>query len=428
MEAARHALVGVAAPDTLVFATSAPAYQDKTNATAIHAALSLPTSVAAYDMVGSSRSAVGALAGALDGCRDDRSTLVVLSDVRTGLAGGADESDGGDGAAALGCGASGVLADFVAKASATSELLDRWREPGGQTSRVWEERFGESVYVPLAVEAASEACKQADVDIGEIAHIVVVGPHARSNRAAAKALGVHPKIIIDDLGSSIGNTGCAHLGVLLADALDRAEPHDHILVVSIGDGADAMLFTATDLLPDYRKDRPAVRLAARPSGKLPVDYANFLTWRGMLRREPPRRPDPPRPAAPPAHRNERWKFGFQGSGCVACGTRHLPPTRVCQSCAAADEMEPVPFADVQATITTFTVDRLAYSMNPPAVVVVIDFDGGGRFQCELTDVDVTEVRIGDRVEMTFRRLFTADGVHNYFWKARPVAARTEGAD
>ena len=28
--------------------------------------------------------------------------------------------------------------------------------------------------------------------------------------------------------------------------------------------------------------------------------------------------------------------------------------------------------------------------------------------------------IGDRVEMTFRRLFTADGVHNYFWKARPL--------
>jgi hypothetical protein len=24
------------------------------------------------------------------------------------------------------------------------------------------------------------------------------------------------------------------------------------------------------------------------------------------------------------------------------------------------------------------------------------------------------------VEMTFRRLYTAQGVHNYFWKARPV--------
>ena len=45
--------------------------------------------------------------------------------------------------------------------------------------------------------------------------------------------------------------------------------------------------------------------------------------------------------------------------------------------------------------------RLAYSLSPSVVAVVIDFDGGGRFQCELTDVDPTVVAIGDRVEMTF---------------------------
>ena len=84
-------------------------------------------------------------------------------------------------------------------------------------------------------------------------------------------------------------------------------------------------------------------------------------------------------------------------------------------------MEPEPLADVPGTVATFTVDRLAYTPSPPVVAVVIDFDGGGRFRCELTDVDPDEVRVGTRVEMTFRRLFTADGVHNYFWKARPVA-------
>jgi uncharacterized OB-fold protein len=41
-------------------------------------------------------------------------------------------------------------------------------------------------------------------------------------------------------------------------------------------------------------------------------------------------------------------------------------------------------------------------------------------QCELTDVDPAAVRIGDRVEMTFRRLYTQDGIHDYFWKARPI--------
>jgi len=37
------------------------------------------------------------------------------------------------------------------------------------------------------------------------------------------------------------------------------------------------------------------------------------------------------------------------------------------------------------------------------------------------------VSIGMTVEMTFRRLNTADGIANYFWKARPLrsAASTD---
>lgn len=88
---------------------------------------------------------------------------------------------------------------------------------------------------------------------------------------------------------------------------------------------------------------------------------------------------------------------------------------------ALDDMERVRMADVPATIATFTVDRLAFSLSPPTVAVVIDYDGGGRFQAEMTDVDPAEVKIGDRVEMTFRKLYTAEGIHNYFWKARPLA-------
>jgi uncharacterized OB-fold protein len=164
-------------------------------------------------------------------------------------------------------------------------------------------------------------------------------------------------------------------------------------------------------------------------GRHDLTYASFLTWRGEMHREPPRRPDPQPPDAPPAFRDEPWKFGFFASRCVAplapdgreCGTRHLPPARVCVKCKAVDQMASERLADVKATVATFTVDRLAFSLAPPVVAAVIDFDGGGRLRCELTDVDPAAVKIGDRVEMTFRRLFTAgNGVHNYFWKARPI--------
>lgn len=394
--------------DQLLFATADPPYLDKTNATAVHAALGLPEEVAAYDFCGSVRSGTGAMrAGVTAG-----STLVVLSDVRTGLAGGGDEQAGGDGAAAFLFGDDDVIAQRLGGASATAEFLDRWRIPGEPASHQWEERFGEVAYVPLAQAALTDALKRAGLT--EVDHLIVTGVHPR----AARRLGA----TVDDLTSAIGNTGTAHRGIVLADVLDRAAPGQTIALLTLADGADCSILRTTDALATYQR-KTTVREQIE-AGNTDLDYPTFLTWRGQLHREPPRRPDPTAPSAPPSFRREHWKFGFEGSRCESCGTRHLPPARVCVKCQAVDQMAPERLADVPGTIATFTIDRLAFSLSPPTVVAVVDFDGGGRFQCELTDVDPATVKIGNRVEMTFRRIFTSGGVHNYFWKAKPM----EGSD
>ena len=129
-------------------------------------------------------------------------------------------------------------------------------------------------------------------------------------------------------------------------------------------------------------------------GRSDLAYAVFLSWRGMLHREPPRRPDPERPDAPASRRTEGWKFGFNASRCTACGFRHLPPTRICLSCQAVDQMEPERMADLRGTVATYTIDRLAFSLSPPMVGAVIDFDGGGRYRGEMTDVDPDAVAVG----------------------------------
>src|SRR4051812_7697196 len=129
-----------AEPDALWFATADPAYLEKTNATAIHAALRLDTDVLAIDTGGAVRSGIGSLAAAL---RSQGTTLVVASDRRSGLPTSGDESASGDGAAALlvGDDASGaVIAEFLGCASATEEFIDRWRTPGDPRPRSWEER------------------------------------------------------------------------------------------------------------------------------------------------------------------------------------------------------------------------------------------------------------------------------------------------
>ena len=63
---------------------------------------------------------------------------------------------------------------------------------------------------------------------------------------------------------------------------------------------------------------------------------------------------------------------------------------------------------------------LAAVIDPPASVVLIEFDGGGRAFFDLTDRDPLKVEVDMPVEMTFRKLQHDRGLTNYFWKARPV--------
>lgn len=420
VEAARIALrTCPVAPQRLYFATAAPAYMDKSNAAAIHAALDLDESVLALDMGGAVRSGVGAFLAAADA---PGAAMAILSDIRTGRPGGGDESAGGDAAAAFVFGGDApAIAEPVAFAAATAEFLDRWRVPSEPVSRTWEERFGEHAYGPLADGAFADACKQAGITPEQIDHLIVAGVHARAARAFAKSAGVRSDALTADRTEVIGNTGTAHAGVVLADVLDRAEPNRIIAVVVLADGASVLLLRTTEAL---MQRRAAVSVQTQiEGGNDALRYATFLTWRGFLDREPPRRPDPDAPAAPPSFRMEEWKFAFVGSRCDACGAKHMPPNRVCVKCGEIDRMTRERLADAPATIATYTIDRLAYTPSPPLVMAVVDFDGGGRFRCQLTDVDPGSVAIGDRLAMTFRKFVTADGIHNYFWKARPLTGR-----
>ncbi len=428
VEAARLALKAVpgAAPGAVWLATATPAYLDKTNAATVHAALRLPSDVAAYDFGGALRSGAGALRTAL-GAPGSGTTLVVTADLRDGLPTSADESAGGDGAAAVlvadDSPGTPLLAEYLGGASVSDEFVDRWRPAGERRSRTWEERFGETRYVPLGAEAWEAGLKAAGLTPGEVDRVAVTGMHGRAAKAVARALGVRDGALADDLSTTVGQTGTAHPLLVLAAMVEEAGPGEVVAVLSLADGADLLCFRTTEARAAWT---PAETVADQVAAGADLPYGKFLSWRGMVTPEPPRRPEPPRVSSSAAGRNEAWKFGFVGSEDRSTGAVHLPPSRVSMRGGAVDDMAPVARADAVGTIATYTVDRLAYSPSPPIVFAVLDFEGGGRFPVELTDVDPEAVSIGDRVVMTFRRLYTADGIHDYFWKARP--ARTPAGD
>jgi len=416
VEAGRLALRGRdVTPTQLLFGTTFPAYADKTNATAVHAALRLPGDSLALDLGASVRSAVGGLVLALEG---HGTSLVVSADVRTGLPGSGEESSGGDAAAALVVGdeqAGPVVAEFLGRASVSDEFIERWRVPGEVRTKTWDEKFSEISLVPLGVRAWNRALEAAGLTANDVQAAAVSAPLARVAKSMGGKLdGVH---VIDDHAATVGNAGAAQPALLLSALLEQAEPGQVVALVVLADGADVLLFRATEALGTYR---PARTIAEQVAAGGPLPYGKFLAWRGMLQVEPPRRPEPGRISAVVAARNEDWKFGFVGSKNPETGEIHMPPARVSSDGLHTDEMVPVVMADAQGTVVTFTIDRMAYSPSPPVVFAVVDFDGGGRLPLELTDLDAAEAAIGQRVEMTFRKLFTADGIVNYFWKGRLV--------
>jgi uncharacterized OB-fold protein len=343
--------------------------------------------------------------------------------MRDGLPTSADESAGGDAGAALLIGdGPDVLAELVSTASATAEFTDRWRAPGDRTSKLWEERFGENRYLALGQDALVRALKLAGLETSDVGRLVVTGMHGRAVTGIVKKLGVGEPVVADDFVASVGQSGTAHPLLVLAGALETmaaagTPAGTTVVLLHLADGADAVVLRTTGALAAWRPSRPVAEQVANGAS---LPYAKFLAWRGQLQPEPPRRPEPARVSSTAAYRNEEWKFGFVGSKDRSSGAVHLPPSRVSMDGGAVDDMEPVAMADAAGTVVTSTIDRLAYSPSPPIVFAVVDFDGGGRYPVELTDVDPDEIRAGSRVEMTFRRLFSADGIHDYFWKARPV--------
>lgn len=392
---------GVAVP-ALYFATSSPAYADKTNACAIHAALRLPDDVLATDLCGTGRSAFAGIRAAATG-----GGLAVAADIRVGRPGSADERSGGDGAAALLFGDGPGIAETLGFASRTAEFLDRWRSPAEPTGQQWEERFGYESYAPLirvTAAAALDAAGLADVD-----HVALACPNAGILKRAATLVKGQKSTV----SAPVGFCGSADATLALCAVLDTAEPGDTILVLSAVDGCDAMVLRTTEALPSQRQSRS---IADQLDAGRPVAQLTYLSWRGLVTMEPPRRPEPDRPAAPPAGRTAAWKFGLTGSRCTTCSFVHLPPMRVCRSCGA-EEMTDFPVATRTGTVASYTVDHLAYSPSPPMVQAAIDVYGGGRCTLEVADPRIELLAVGTGVGFRFRRLFTAAGIHDYFWKA-----------
>lgn len=404
--------------DGVYFASTTFPYKEKQSATVIAGVLDCEKGIRTADYSNSLRCGITALITAIDAAVGGKNILVTSADCRIGAADGKNEVLFGDGAAAFVLGNENVIAEIIGQYSISSDFHDQWRSEEDTFVRSWEERFVlNHGYYKFMIEAANKVMQETGTTPKDYFRVVAYAHAPRYQVEIGKRLGFNPEQIQDGMYSWVGNTGAASAPMMLAAALEDATPGDKIMVLGYGEGCDAAVFVVTEEIQKLQQ-RPGVKKFQRRK-KVTMNYVKYLRWRQLIVTEPARRPKQEKSSLPEYYRNFQKNFALYGGICRKCGTPQLPNTRVCVECQAIDEMDRYRFYGKKAQIATYTIDYLAESQDPPTVVVVVDFEGGGRMFCQLTDCDLSTVKIGMDVDMSFRHLFTAEGVHTYFWKAVP---------
>ncbi len=250
---------------------------------------------------------------------------------------------------------------------------------------------------------------------------IYFGANARRHSELARKVGFDLKTQVQNpFFGKVGCAGTAFVPMLLVAALEEAKAADRFLVANYGDGCDVLTLQGTALVG---KVTPKRAIKGHSNTKLIMpDYLEFISrWRGLVASEGARRP-PNLPPSPSARRREdEANIRLHGVKCLHCGYEQFPPQRVCISCQTRDQFEKVRFADKKAKIFTFSQDYLAGTPDVPLVITVVDFQNGGRGVFMMTDRDrEKEVTADAVVEMTFRKLRTTGGIHNYHWKTMPL--------
>lgn len=413
------------------FASTTASYKERLCANLVAGALATREDVRTADFAGGLKAGTTALMSALDAVSAGSANNIVVAagDCRLGKMGSVQELMFGDGAAALMVGDTDVIAEFKGSFSTGHDFVDHFRGGESKYDRQWEERWirdeGIGKFIP---EAVNGLCGKYGVAVGDFAKVIYPTYFGGARKFINKTFALEPEKVEDNLQAVAGDTGTAQPLVMLAKALETAQPGDKILVVSYGSGCDALYFEVTDNILKLAPRRGISGSLARRAEL--ESYTKYLTWRRMVTVDTGLRGEEQKWTRwSLMWRSHRAMLSLEGAKCTACGTVQFPPQRICvnPACGAMDKSEPVLLSDKGGKIASFTSDMLASSINPPAVYGAVNFNGGGRFLLDFTDCTVDDLAVGAPVEFSFRVKYYDQirDISDYFWKAVPVA---EGAE
>lgn len=427
VEAARDAMTARSREslESIYLASTTFPFLDRLNAGIVAAALDLPEELNALDIASSQRVATSALRMALHAGQE---SLIVAAEHRRTKAASPIELTSGDGAAAIVVGEGAPIARLLASSRQTVDFVDHFRTQESVYDYQWEERWiRDAGYMKIVPATIARCLDAAGVSGSDIAYFCMPAPVPRVVPAVAKAAGIADAAVADNLLAVCGDTGAAHPLLLLVAALEAAKPGDRILLVGFGQGADALLFECTAAMQDIPGRLGSAGYLARRREE--TNYGKFLAFNDLIEIERGMRSETDKLTPLSAlWRNRDTVTAMIGGRCKVCGTVQFPISHVCTNpnCNASDSQEPHAFAEKTGRVNSFTADRLTYSPDPPACYGMIQFEGGGRWMMDFTDVEPDVLSVGLQMRMMFRikDIDTQRGFRRYFWKAVPAESST----
>ena len=436
VEAARDCLKGMDKSDieALYLCSTTLPFADRQNAGIVKTALNLRDNVLTADFTASLKAGTTGLITAFDAVAGGKKkVLVSATDHRITKGAYFYEMWFGDGAGAVLVGSENVIAEYKGSYSTTHDFCDHYRGYGGKIDYMWEERWtrdeGISKLVP---EAINGLFKKLGITMKDVDKVVFPCFFKAEQTGIPVKLGATPDKVIDNMHDVCGETGAAHSIVMLISALEQAKPGDKILVVSFGNGCDAILLQVTENITKLPARRSIKGCLAEKRKVL--NYEKYAKFRDLIQVEMGIRAEAEgRTAMTALWRKRKMVTGLVGGKCRKCGTPQWPQPQICVNpdCRAINEFDEYEFSEKSGKVVTWTADMLAISTEPPSIYGLIQFDEGGRMLLDLTDCEQKDVQVGGQVVMSFRHRYHDEkrsDYHGYFWKAVPVKAKEEGKE
>jgi 3-hydroxy-3-methylglutaryl CoA synthase len=415
--------------DGLYFASTTQVYTEKDSASLIATVLDMRSDIITIDFTDSLKAGTTAITRAVDTIKannDIRSILVIASDTREPEPSTMWEYGVADGAAALLIAEDDNIPisidDYY---SVSANVTGPWKRADKDNFiRTFEVKMDAKFYIENITKVMAEILKRNNLKPEEINIAAYYYDNPRLHGTIAKMMKFSQGVAQNSIFFQIGNTGTPMAFMVLIAALRRPKEDDKILMAGFGDGADAILMQV--------KDRNAVReigksrlgfIGHQKSMSTLKNYNKFLDFKELLIKDRYKR----KSSAVTIWRDTPSVYKWYGVKCKNCGAIQYPDMlRSCAVCRTDDQFDPIKL-QLKGTIFTYTLDHLVGGtyLDIPVPRCIIDLDGGGRVLLNMTEIDKPEenVKIGMRVELTFRKEHEGGEFKNYYWKCRPERGR-----